>query len=156
MQELIDIDFLETEEDEKLKDLIIKVLSTCFEIKNIKGYIGITLTNNENIRNFNKEYRNIDKETDVLSFPIMEKEELDSLEIDQNVVKQIMLGDIVISIPKVKEQAKEYGHSFEREFAYMLVHGYCHLIGYDHIEEQDKVVMRKEEENILNKLNITR
>ena len=156
MQELIDIVYLNVEEDNNLEEIIHKVIEKCYEIKNIKGYIGITLTDNENISKFNREYRNIDKETDVLSFPIMEKEELDNFKIDEDVVKQIMLGDIIISIPKVKEQAKEYGHSLEREFAYMLVHAYCHLIGYDHIQEEDKIIMRQEEENILNKLKITR
>ena len=66
------------------------------------------------------------------------------------------LGDIVISIEQVKKQAKEYGHSFERELAYMMVHGFYHLMGEDHIDEDDKKIMRKKEENILNKLKITR
>lgn len=67
-----------------------------------------------------------------------------------------VLGDIVISIDKVKEQAEEYGHSFERELSYMIVHGFYHLMGYDHIIEEDKVIMREKEENILNKLEIKR
>ena len=67
-----------------------------------------------------------------------------------------VLGDIVISIEKVKEQAKEYGHSFERELSYMLVHGFYHLMGYDHIQEEDKKEMRKKEKNILNNLKILR
>ena len=67
-----------------------------------------------------------------------------------------ILGDIVISIERVKEQAIEYGHSFERELSYMVVHGFYHLMGYDHMEEQDKIIMRQKEENILNKLNIVR
>ena len=66
------------------------------------------------------------------------------------------MGDIVISIEKVEEQAKEYGHSFEREFAYMLVHGFYHLMGYDHIQEEDKVIMRVKEEKVLKKLGIRR
>ena len=67
-----------------------------------------------------------------------------------------VLGDIIISIPRVEEQAKDYGHSFERELAYMVVHGFYHLMGYDHIKEEDKKIMRPKEEYILNKLNITR
>ena len=67
-----------------------------------------------------------------------------------------MLGDIVISIEKVKEQAKEYGHSFERELSYMVVHGFYHLMGYDHIKEEDKNIMRQKEENVLEKLKILR
>ena len=67
-----------------------------------------------------------------------------------------VLGDIIISIEKVKEQAEEYGHSFERELSYMVVHGFYHLMGYDHMEEEDKKEMRKKEENILGKLDIKR
>ena len=74
----------------------------------------------------------------------------------QDFMHEDMLGDIVISIEKVEEQAKEYGHSFEREFAYMLVHGFYHLMGYDHIEEEDKKIMRPKEDKILNELKITR
>ena len=82
---------------------------------------------------------------------MFEKEEIENI---KNTNKDI-LGDIVLSIEKVKEQAKEFEHSFERELAYMVVHGFYHLIGYDHIEEQDKKIMRKKEENILQKLKIT-
>jgi probable rRNA maturation factor len=67
-----------------------------------------------------------------------------------------VLGDIVISIDRVKEQAEEYGHSFERELSYMVVHGFYHIMGEDHIEEADKIVMREKEEYVLNKLNIKR
>ena len=119
--------------------------------------ISITLTTPENIRKLNKQYRNMDKETDVLSFPMFEKYEID--EIVQNKEKQPVketIGDIVISIQKVEEQAKEYGHSFERELSYMLVHGFYHLMGYDHIEEEDKKKMRPKEEKILDKLKIIR
>ena len=69
---------------------------------------------------------------------------------------QEVLGDIIISIDRVKEQPKEYGHSFERELAYMVVHGFYHIMGEDHIEEADKVIMREKEENVLSKLKITR
>ena len=82
--------------------------------------------------------------------------ELDEKIRTQNFEHEDVLGDIVISIEKVEEQAKEYGHSFEREFAYMIVHGFYHLMGYDHIKEEDKVKMRPKEENVLNKLGIRR
>ena len=98
----------------------------------------------------------MDKETDVLSFPMFEKSELDDKIINQDFEHEDVLGDIVISIEKVKGQAEEYGHSFEREFSYMIVHGFYHLMGYDHIEEKDKIIMRPKEENILNKLGIRR
>ena len=82
-------------------------------------------------------------------------------EIDQKIAKndfqhEDVLGDIIISIEKVKEQAQEYEHSFEREFAYMIVHGFYHLMGYDHIREEDKVIMRPKEEKVLNELGIRR
>ena len=83
------------------------------------------------------------------------KEELDNYKAIEKVGQEV-LGDIVISIEKVIEQAEEYGHSFERELAYMVVHGFYHIIGYDHIEKKDKEQMRKKEENILVKLNIKR
>ena len=85
-------------------------------------------------------------------FLCFEKEEL--LSFNTNV--QEVLGDIIISIDKVEEQAKEYGHSFERELSYMTVHGFYHLMGYDHIKEKDKEKMREKEEYILDSLNITR
>lgn len=85
------------------------------------------MTNPKNIRELNKEYRNIDKETDVLSFPMFEREELDKLvRENETQLLQDVMGDIIISIERVEEQAKEYGHGFEREFAYMLVHGFYH------------------------------
>lgn len=116
----------------------------------------ITLTTPEEIRKINKEYRNIDKATDVLSFPMFEKDELEQMIKNNDFPHEDVLGDVIISIEKVKEQAEEYGHSFERELSYMLVHGFYHLMGYDHIEEKDKIVMRPKEEKILNALKIIR
>ena len=83
---------------------------------------------------------------------MFEKEELENMKLNHIEV----LGDIVISIEQVKKQAIEYEHSFEREFAYMIVHGFYHLMGYDHIKEEDKVIMRAKEETVLNKLGIKR
>ena len=108
------------------------------------------------IKKINNEYRNIDKETDVLSFPMFEKNEIDELIQNQNNVVEDVLGDIIISVDRVKEQAVEYGHSFERELAYMVVHGFYHLMGYDHMNDDEKSIMRAKEENILSKLKITR
>ena len=119
-------------------------------------YVSITLTCPSYIKKINNEYRNIDKETDVLSFPMFEKNEIDKLIENQNNVVEDVLGDIIISVDRVKEQAVEYGHSFERELAYMVVHGFYHLMGYDHMNDDEKSVMRAKEENILSKLKITR
>ena len=85
---------------------------------------------------------------------MFEKEEVDLIrEKQQKSLAQDVLGDIIISIERVKNQAIEYGHSFERELSYMVVHGFYHIIGYDHIEEKDKIIMRPKEEHILSLLN---
>lgn len=148
-----EINFLDIDENNEYINILNKVLKKCFteeklEKKNL--YINIVLTNPKNIKKINKEYRNIDKETDVLSFPMFEKGELEK----RKNANQDILGDIVISIDRVKEQSKEYEHSFERELSYMAVHGFYHLMGYDHMEENDKILMRQKEENILEKLKI--
>lgn len=156
MQQFAEIEYLDLEKNEQYEDVIYKVLETCFiteNLQNSKLYISVTLTNPENIRKMNNTYRKIDKETDVLSFPIFEKEEISNI---KNIEHEEALGDIVISIKRVQEQAIEYGHSFERELAYMVVHGFYHLMGEDHIEEQDKKIMREKEEYVLSKLSIKR
>ena len=156
---MFEIVYKEIEEKEEHQKIIQKVLEKCFEEEKIidsKLMITITLTNAENIKEINKQYRNIDKTTDVLSFPMFEKDELENKIKNRLFEHEDVLGDIIISIPKVEEQAKEYGHSFERELSYMIVHGFYHLMGYDHIKEEDKKEMRPKEEKILNQLNILR
>ncbi len=156
---MYEIVYQQIEEKKEYEESIKKVIKQCFieeGLENSKLYITITLTNPENIQKINKKYRNIDKATDVLSFPMFEKDELEE-KIHKNDFKQEdILGDIIISIERVKEQAKEYEHSFERELSYMLVHGFYHLMGYDHIKEEDKIVMRLKEEKILVDLKINR
>lgn len=160
MQELVAIHFDEIEENKEYEDKVMQVIEKCFEeekIKNLNLYISITLTTPSKIKKLNKEYRNIDKETDVLSFPMFEKYELDRIvQKQEKLPLEETIGDIVISVERVTEQAKEYEHSFERELSYMLVHGFYHLMGYDHIEEEDKKIMRPKEEKILSELNILR
>lgn len=156
---MYEIIYKDIEENEEYESTIKKVVEKCFEeekIENSKLCLTITLTTPENIRIINKEYRNIDKETDVLSFPMFEKKELDDMIEKQEFEHEDVLGDIVISIARVEEQAKEYGHSFERELSYMVVHGFYHVMGYDHIKEEDKVKMRPKEEKLLNDLKILR
>lgn len=153
------LEYLEEKENAKYEEIIEKVIKKCFEVENLidsQLYISITLTNPENIHKINKEYRNVDKPTDVLSFPMFEKEEIDQKIAEKDFEHEDVLGDIVISIEQVQNQAKEYGHGFEREFAYMIVHGFYHLMGYDHMIDEDKLIMRQKEENILNSLEITR
>lgn len=162
MKHYTQIEFWDIQENNEYIELIEKVVETCFKEENLTKtnlYLNVILTNPETIRKTNKQYRNIDKETDVLSFPMFEKNEIEerinkSLKINELI--EDVLGDIMISIPRVIEQAKEYGHSTTRELAYMVVHGFYHVMGYDHIKEEDKVIMRPKEEYILNKLNITR
>lgn len=159
MKEISQIEFLDIEENLQYINIINKVIEQCFKEEKLEKtnlYISVILTNPENIKKINKEYRNIDKETDVLSFPMFEKEEIEEIKVSKENIVEDVLGDIVISIEQVKKQAQEYGHSFEREFAYMLVHGFYHLMGYDHIKEEDKQKMRPKEEKILNDLDITR
>lgn len=155
----IDIAYLNVEPNEKYEEIISKVLNKCFEEENLpqnKLSVSITLTDLKNIRNLNCKHRNIDKETDVLSFPMFEKEEIDKKVAKNDFQIEDILGDMVICIPKVEEQAEEYGHSFERELSYMVVHSFYHLMGYDHMEEEPKKEMRQKEEYILKQLGITR
>ena len=151
--------YKDVEQEPKYEYIVKSVFDKCFEEENIqdsKLYITVTFTNPENIQKINQKYRNIDRATDVLSFPMFEKEELEEKIKTKDFLYEDILGDIIISLEKVEEQAKEYGHSFERELSYMLVHGFYHLMGYDHIEEEDKKQMRKKEEKILEALNILR
>ncbi|MBO5005040.1 MAG: rRNA maturation RNase YbeY [Clostridia bacterium] len=159
MNDFVQINYNNIEENEEYNKIIHTVIKKCFKeegLDKLKIYINIILTNPEQIRIINKEYRNIDKETDCLSFPMFEKEEIEELIKEKHQITFDVLGDVVVSIARVYEQAEEYNHSFERELAYMIVHGFYHLMGYDHMEEKEKNIMRQKEENILQNLNITR
>ena len=158
MKQHVEIIYDDVQENDHYNEIITKVINECFKNENmekLKLYISITLTTPSQIKFLNNKYRNIDKETDVLSFPMFEKYEIENL-LNQEYDVDDVLGDIIISIDQVKKQAIEYGHSFERELAYMCVHGFFHIMGYDHIQDEDKIIMRKKEDEILNKLNITR
>ncbi|MBN1034712.1 rRNA maturation RNase YbeY [Clostridium botulinum] len=132
---------------------------------NIPSEISLLFVDNEEIREINNETRNIDRATDVLSFPMLDypekkvfKEvytENDFSEADFD-GDDLVLGDIVLSLERALEQSKEYNHSYEREASYLVVHSVLHLLGYDHMEEDDKVKMRKREEEILTALDIRR
>ena len=126
--------------------------------------VNVVLTDNEGIRELNRESRGIDLETDVLSFPnvdfcregifqIDEDREADYFDPDTG---ELVLGDIMISVEKVKEQSENYGHSLRREFAFLVAHSMLHLCGYDHMEEKEAVVMERKQEEILAGLGITR
>lgn len=155
---MIEINYNKIEEMEREEVIIKRVVQAVLEEEKIvhELYINITLTNNEEIHIINKQYRDVDRPTDVLSFPMYERNEIPELRKKDNIFAEEILGDIIISIPKVREQAEEYGHSFERELAYLTTHGMLHLLGYDHMIDEEKEQMRKREEEILEKLNITR
>ena len=132
---------------------------------NIPFEISLLFVDNDEIREINNETRNIDKETEVLSFPMLEypkdkvfKDVYKNYEFDETYMdgEELVLGDIVLSLEKALEQSKEYNHSYKREASYLVVHSVLHLLGYDHMEEDEKKVMRKREEEILGQLDIRR
>ena len=129
---------------EKIKDIII----------DYEGYdddyeVSLSFVDNKEIHELNKQFRGIDRPTDVLSFPMLS----DDFDIE---LEEESLGDIVISLERAFEQSKEYNHSFEREVCFLVCHSTFHLLGYDHDTEENTKQMREKEEYILNKLNITR
>lgn len=153
MRKLAEVEFRDIEEDKKYQEIINKVFETCFKEEGLydsKIYISVILTDEDGIHKINKEYRNIDRPTDVLSFPMFQPNEIEEAK-----TREEVLGDIIVCMPIVKKQAVEYEHSEEREFAYMLVHGFYHVMGYDHMVEEDRIKMRAKEETILGKLGIT-
>lgn len=125
--------------------------------------VNLTLVDNETIQEINREQREIDKPTDVLSFPMIEyASAADFSEIEESDdnfnpdTGEAMLGDIVISVPKVLEQAENYGHSVRREFSFLIVHSVLHLLGYDHMTPKDAAFMENKQKDILNAMNILR
>ncbi len=130
---------------ELFEEIIVKTLN--HENREENYEVSLSLVTADEIRALNHQYRGKDKATDVLSFPIDEQFQPE---------EEKMLGDIVISTEAVIQQAKEYEHSVEREIAYLFVHGLLHLLGYNHLEPEDKEKMRIVEEEILSQLEITR
>jgi probable rRNA maturation factor len=122
----------------------------------VSGEVGLLFVNNETIRQLNSEYRGIDRATDVLSFAIQEEHEDELVITYEEEELPNLYGDIVISVERAKEQAEEYGHSFERELCFLYVHGFLHLIGYDHLEEQEEQQMIAKQNLILEKVGINR
>lgn len=127
-----------------------KVLKFACKHLNIKNpLLNVVIVDNEKIREINRDYRDKDAVTDVISFAFEEVKDVDYEDVR-------FLGEIYISYERCKEQASDYGHSVRREFCYLAVHGLLHLLGYDHMNEEDKKVMRALEEEILNEYDITR
>ena len=148
------------------QELAEKVINHCLDYAEFpyEAEINLTLTDNEGIHAINKEFRQIDRPTDVLSFPMLNYEtpgdfafldEEDSCDFNPD-SGEAMLGDIVISIEKVYEQAESFGHSVEREYAFLITHSMLHLFGYDHMEEEEAKVMEAKQKEILAQMNILR
>lgn len=158
------------EQIEVTEDFINKISKVCdFALKeervSVDYQISLLFVDNNEIKEINNETRGIDRETDVLSFPMLDFEEDKvykdmylNFEFDETFKDgdELILGDMVLSLEKALEQSEEYGHSYEREVSYLVVHSILHLLGYDHMIEEDKNKMRKREEEILNKLDIRR
>ena len=129
-----------------------------------EGQVNLLLVDNESIRQMNRECRDIDRATDVLSFPNVDFETEGVFDIDEDAeadyfdpdTGELILGDICISLDKVREQAEEYGHSLRREYAFLIAHSMLHLCGYDHMEPEEAARMEAKQEEILQTLGITR
>lgn len=131
---------------DEIQELIEKVIkeSLLVEGKSLEYEVSVSLVSNEEIRGLNRDYRGIDSPTDVLSFPIEDRFNLGLS----------LLGDIIISVEKALDQSEDFGHSIERELAYLTAHSMFHLMGYDHMEDADKEVMREKEKLVMNRLGI--
>lgn len=140
--------------NEDMLHLIERVVDTAIGMERFpyKYEVSVSLVDNGCIAAINREYRGIDCPTDVLSFSMMEDEEV----LDVNEDGEAILGDIVVSLEKALEQSLEYGHTLDREVAFLTLHGVLHLLGYDHMEENDRKRMRSREEEILEAIGLTR
>ena len=133
---------------EEIKNLIEKSISAVLKVENLDENIEVSVSfvGDDEIRDLNREYRGVDKSTDVLSFPMD----------DEFIIDNRILGDVIINTRRVMEQAEELGHSNERELSYLTVHSILHLLGYDHMEDEDKKEMREREKLAMKELSIYR
>ena len=140
---------------DELKALVSRAIETTLEFEEVEDdcEVSVTFTDNEGIRVLNRTYREIDRETDVLSFPLIDFEGGEEPPCDE---AAIMLGDIVLSLEKADAQAKEFGHSFEREVAFLTVHSMLHLLGYDHVNsDEEDAEMRRRQREILEQMGLS-
>ena len=143
--------FNQTEKDIVELDTVLKVLDSALKKENLEDVnFNLIIVDNEYIHELNRTYRNIDRETDVITFAL---EDEDSIVLPSD---ERVLGDIYISIDKAESQALEYGHSLLRELSFLAVHGFYHLLGYDHMTEEDEKVMFKKQEEVLEEYGISR
>ena len=143
--------FNQTEKEINELDTVLKVLDSALKKENLDNVsFNLIIVDNEYIHELNRTYRNIDRETDVITFAL---EDEDSIVLPSD---ERVLGDIYISIDKAESQAEEYGHSLLRELSFLAVHGFYHLLGYDHMTEEDEKVMFKKQEEVLEEYGISR
>lgn len=138
---------------EEMRNAMERAAARCLELEGIdrdRCEISVTFVSGEEIRKLNRQYRGIDRVTDVLSFPQFE----DFGDLPEEA--ELCLGDVVICKERAQEQAEEFGHSFQRELLYLFTHSVLHLVGYDHMEESDKREMREREEEVMTYLGIER
>lgn len=145
----------ETNEDINIKNHLEKVIREVLNVEKVdqeKCEISLSFVDEEKIRQLNKDFRSIDRVTDVLSFPIEDFFNEDR----ENILEKpyLMLGDVVICLDVARKQADELGHSFEREIMYLTCHSIFHLLGYDHIEDDDKKIMRSKEKEVMKNLGV--
>ena len=149
-----------------IQELLDKIMETVMDMENCpyETTVNLLLTDNAGIREYNRDYRDMDRETDVLSFPniafdkegdfsVVEQDEADYFDPDSG---ELLLGDIILSADRVEVQAQEYGHSTLREFAFLTAHSMFHLCGYDHMSPQEAAVMEQKQEAVLEQLGIVR
>ena len=143
--------FNQTEKEITELDIVLKVLDSALKKENLDNVsFNLIIVDNEYIHELNRDYRNIDRETDVITFAL---EDEDSIILPND---ERVLGDIYISIDKAESQALEYGHSLLRELSFLAVHGFYHLLGYDHMRPEDEKVMFKKQEEVLEEYGISR
>lgn len=140
--------------DERLLTLLDNCVQQAAKLEQVQvGEVSVTLVDDVTIQHLNRQYRHIDRPTDVLSFPMEDGKEDGMLHADEVIP---LLGDIIVSVPRAVAQAEEYGHSLERELGFLVTHGFLHLLGYDHDNEQAESDMIKMQEAVLSAIGLTR
>lgn len=163
---------IEYEAEKKLdipyEDLIKKVIDGAMDQEDCpyEAEVSVTITDNEGIRQINKEFRRIDSETDVLSFPMVQypapadfsilEDEANECDCFNPETGELLLGDIILSVDRIEEQAEKYGHSVTRELAFLVAHSMLHLFGYDHMVDEERLVMEERQRMLMETLGITR
>ena len=145
--------------EKEMEETLVRAAELCLlgeELDPAGAEVSLSFVSAEEIHQLNRDFRGVDSVTDVLSFPLLEDlGELAELDEDEE-GEQLALGDVVICVPRAEEQAEEFGHSREREIVYLFVHSMLHLLGYDHMEEDEKKEMRAREEEVMNQVGLTR